>query len=356
MTTAFWGEEAVGWVTTGLIRQCTRTNPWAWSRPRAYDGAVNEPRPAASRGRRALRVFLGILLLLVVLLASGIRRDVPMSELLPLYTSDASRFVDIEGMQVHYRDEGSGPPLLLIHGTSSSLHTWDAWTEALTSHRRVVRLDLPGFGLTGPAPDRDYRAARFARVAAALLDHLQIPQADVAGNSLGGRVAVELALAHPDKVRRLVLVDAAGLSGQSPPPIFRLAQTPVANRLLTVISPRVLVRANVEQVYGDPSRVTEALVDRYHAVLLREGNRQALVDRFTGPRDPDLDDRLDEIRVPTLLQWGARDVWIPLEFGRRFERGIAGAELRVYDQLGHVPMEEDPDATVRDADAFLSRE
>ena len=87
-----------------------------------------------------------------------------------------------------------------------------------------------------------------------------------------------------------------------------------------------------------------------------QGNRQALVDRFTGPRDPDLDDRLDEIRVPTLLQWGARDVWIPLEFGRRFERGIAGAELRVYDQLGHVPMEEDPDATVRDADAFLSRE
>lgn len=294
--------------------------------------------------------------MLVVLLASGIRRDIPVSELIPRYATGASRFVELEGMQVHYRDEGSGPPLLLIHGTSSSLHTWDAWTEALKSHRRVIRFDLPGFGLTGPAPDHDYRAARFARTAVALLDHLQIPQADVAGNSLGGRVTVELALAYPDRVRRLVLVDAAGLSGQTPPPIFRLAQTPVLNQLLTVISPRFMVQRNVEQVYGDPSRITETLVDRYHAVLLREGNRRALVDRFTGPRDPDLDSRLDEIHAPTLIEWGSVDPWIPLSFGRRYESGIAGSELRVYEGLGHVPMEEDPAATVRDADAFLSRE
>jgi len=293
---------------------------------------VNEPRPVASGGRRVLRVCFGIVLLLVVLLASGYRRDVPVSELLPRYGVGASRFVELEGMRVHYRDEGSGPPLLLIHGTSSSLHTWDAWTESLASHRRVVRLDLPGFGLTGPAPDHDYRAARFARMAVALLDHLQIPQADVAGNSLGGRVAVELALANPERARRLVLVDAAGLSGQTPPPIFRLAQTPVLNQLLTVISPRFLVRRNVEQVYGDPSRTTDALVDRYHAMLLRAGNRRALVDRFTGPRDPDLDDRLDEIHAPTLLLWGALDTWIPLSFGRRPIGGMKSSNL-VYEKF-----------------------
>lgn len=315
---------------------------------------MNEPRPPAFRGRRVLRVLLGFLILLVVLLASGIRRDIPVSELKPRYATGASQFMELEGMLVHYRDEGSGPPLLLIHGTSSSLHTWDAWTEAMKDHRRVVRLDLPGFGLTGPAPDGDYRAVRLARVASAFLDRLQIPQADVAGNSLGGRVSLELALAHPEQVRRLVLVDAAGMSGQAPPPIFRLAKTPVVNNLLTVISPRFMVRNNVEQVYGDPSRVTDALVDRYHALLLREGNRRALVDRLTGPRDEDMDQRLAAVRVPVLVQWGELDAWIPLPLGRRMVAGIAGAELRVYEGLGHVPMEEDPVATARDADAFLS--
>ena len=316
---------------------------------------MNDPRPTGSRGRRALRVLLGVVLGLVVLLATGIRRDIPVSELKPRYATGASQFVELEGMQVHYRDEGAGPPLLLIHGTSSSLHTWDAWTEAMKDHRRVVRLDLPGFGLTGPAPDGDYRAVRLARVASAFLDHLQIPQADVAGNSLGGRVAAELVLAHPQQVRRLILLDAAGLTGHTPPPIFRFAQIPVLNKLLTLISPRFLVRGNVEQVYGDPNLVTDELVDRYQAILLREGNRQALVDRLTGPPDTELDSRLGQIRVPTLIQWGALDTWVPPSFARRFESGIAGSELRMYAGVGHVPMEEAPEATVRDADAFLSR-
>ena len=314
------------------------------------------PRPPRRSARRVVQLLLGLLLLAVVLLLSGVRRDIPVDELIPVYAPEPSSFVDIEGLRVHYRDEGSGPPLLLIHGTSSSLHTWDGWVRELGSRRRVLRLDLPGFGLTGPAPDGDYSAERLARVAAVFLDHVGVPQADVAGNSLGGRVALMLALAHPERVRRLVLIDAAGLSGQKPPAIFQLARTPVLNNLLTVVSPRFLLQKNVEQVYGDPSRISDALVDRYHALLLREGNRRALVDRLSGPPDPELDDRLDEIHVPTLLLWGARDTWIPLSFGQRMERGIAGAELRIYDDLGHVPMEEDPQTTARDADAFLSRE
>ena len=111
----------------------------------------------------------------------------------------------------------------------------------------------------------------------------------------------------------------------------------------------------MEQVYGDPNLVTDELVDRYQAILLREGNRQALVDRLTGPPDTELDSRLGQIRVPTLIQWGALDTWVPPSFARRFESGIAGSELRMYAGVGHVPMEEAPEATVRDADAFLSR-
>lgn len=310
--------------------------------------------PAPMKLRRASRALLFALGLLALLAVTMVRPDLPRAELLARYASPPSRFADLEGLRVHYRDEGSGPPLVLIHGTSSSLHTWDRWTSLLSSHRRVVRLDLPGFGLTGPAPDRDYSAERQARVVAALLDQLGIPRADLAGNSLGGRVALTFALGRPERVRKLVLLDAAGLSGQRPPAIFRLAQTPVVNRLLTVMTPRWLVEKNVREVYGDPGRVDEARIDRYCDLTRAEGNRTALVDRLTGSRDPDLDARLGELRAPVLLLWGERDRWIPLSFGQRFQAGIAGARLVTYADAGHVPMEELPEATAGDADRFLS--
>jgi pimeloyl-ACP methyl ester carboxylesterase len=187
-----------------------------------------------------------------------------------------------------------------------------------------------------------------------LMSKLGIDRADIAGNSLGGRVALTLALEHPERVRSLVLVDAAGLSGQKPPAIFGLARTPVLGRALRWLTPRVLVRRNVEEVYGDPSHVTEALVDRYCELTRHEGNREALLDRLTGPADPPLDDRLGEVRVPVLLEWGGRDRWIPPSFAQRFAGAIRGARLVTYPDAGHVPMEELPEATATDAEAFLA--
>ncbi|MGZ3450022.1 MAG: alpha/beta fold hydrolase [Polyangiales bacterium] len=302
------------------------------------------------RRTRIASIVVAALVLLSLLL---VRCDVPRERLMAKYAPEPSKFVDIEGMRVHYRDQGTGAPLVLIHGTSSSLHTWEGWVSRLSTHRRVVRLDLPGFGLTGPTPDGDYTAARLARVVATLMDRLAIAKADVAGNSLGGRVALTFALEHPDRVRKLVLVDAAGLSGQKPPKIFAFARTPVLGRLLTVVTPRAIVRKNLVEVYGDPTRIDEALVDRYFDFTLAEGNRRALYDRLNGPRDPDLDARIPEIHAPTLLLWGERDRWIPLEFAKRFQSSIAGAKLVSYPDAGHVPMEELAELTARDADAFL---
>jgi pimeloyl-ACP methyl ester carboxylesterase len=302
------------------------------------------------------RVLLGLLvsaLLLVAVVASWVRADVPLADLLPKYASEASHFADIEGMRVHYRDEGHGLPLVLLHGTSSSLHTWDEWVLRLKGHRRIVRLDLPGYGLTGPAPDADYTPARLARVVIKLLDKLGVERADVAGNSLGGRVALTLALDQRTRVERLILVDASGLSGQRPPAVFRLAQTALGGLALRWITPRFLVRANTKQVYGDLSRLREEVVDRYYDVALRAGNRQALIDRFQSAAPPALDARLKELHLPTLILWGGRDTWIPPSFGERLARGIAGAQLIVYPDAGHVPMEELPAQTARDADSFL---
>lgn len=290
---------------------------------------------------------------LALAVASGVRRDLPAGPLEAKYGGGASRFVALDGVRVHYRDEGSGPPLLLIHGTASSLHTWDGWVARMSHTRRVVRLDLPGFGLTGPAADRDYRVARYARLATALLDRLGITRSDVAGNSLGGRVALTLALDHPERVRRLVLVDAAGLSGQKPPAVLRLARIPVLDELVRWVTPRFVFRQNVMAVYGDRRRIGDALVDRYYELGLRAGNRQALVDRMSRGGDPDLDARLGEVRAPTLIEWGERDAWIPLAFGRRLHAGIAGSRLVTYADGGHVPREELAERTAADAAAFL---
>jgi len=306
--------------------------------------------------RRAGRALVVVLVVLTALAVALVRPDLPRERLLARYAPAPSRFADIEGMRVHYRDEGAGPPLVLLHGTASSLHTWDRWSAILAPHHRVVRLDLPGYGLTGPAPDHDYTAARHARVVTALLDQLGIARADVAGNSFGGRIALTLALAQPRRVRKLVLVDAAGLSGQQPPAIFRLMRTPILNQMLTVVTPRWVVKKNVLEVYGDPSRVDESLVDRYYDLTRAEGNRTALRDRLNGPPEPDLDGRLSELRAPVLLLWGERDRWIPQSFAERFRAGIAGAKLVTYPDAGHVPMEEVPEATATEAARFLGEE
>jgi pimeloyl-ACP methyl ester carboxylesterase len=255
-------------------------------------------------------------------------------------------------MNVHYRDEGQGHPIVLLHGASSSLHTWDGWAEALKTHRRVVRLDMPGSGLTGPAPDRDYLPARSARVVAKLLDKLGIEQADLAGNSWGGRVAITFALAYPRRARRLILVDAHALSGTKVPALFRLAKGPFSV-LVRWLAPRFMTRRTIEQLYGDKSLGSDELIDRYQAMTLRAGNRQAVIDRVRGPQGPALDQRLLQLRLPVLLQWGALDPWIPLSFGQRMHSAIQGSELIVYPKAGHLPMEELPSITARDADAFL---
>lgn len=303
--------------------------------------------------RRGLRIALAVLAVVIVGVLSLARSDLPREPLHAEYAPEPSRFVEIDGARIHYRDEGAGPPLVLVHGTSSSLHTWDGWASRLAPHRRVVRLDLRGFGLTGPVPDRDYRVARMAEDVARLLDRLGVEQADVAGNSLGGNVAVRFALEHPKRVRKLVLLAATGLSGFVPPPTFRLAQAPVLGNLMLFATPRFVVELNLRDVYGDPARLEAPIVDRHWKLMRAEGNRRALVDHLRGPSEPDLDARLGELHMPVLVMWGERDRWVDPAFAERFERGIPNATVIRYPDAGHVPMEELPEITTRDVDRFL---
>src|SRR6202171_2756631 len=275
-------------------------------------------RSLVRRVLRAVAIAVGSLLLVAAIaIVALVRPDIPLAALLPEYGAAPSKFVEIEGMRIHYRDEGAGSPLVLLHGFGSSLYTWDRWVRQLAGTRRLIRLDLPGFGLTGPAPDGDYRAERYVRVVAGLLDSLGVQRTDIAGNSMGGRTALMFALAPPERVRKLILVDAGGYAPMPPPPLFRLAQTPLLGPfLIRNVTPRFVILRNLEGVYGDPSRLTNAVVDRYSAMVRRAGNRGAMVARITGPSDPNLADRLGELKLPVLIQWGSLDQWIPLSDAR----------------------------------------
>jgi pimeloyl-ACP methyl ester carboxylesterase len=263
---------------------------------------------------------------------------------------------------VHLRDEGprNDPlPIVLLHGTSASLHTWDGWVRALRPQRRVIRFDLPGFGLTGPfagqyTPD-DYRGDTYARFVLDLLDTLKLQRVVMAGNSLGGEVAWRTAVMAPRRVASLVLVDAAGPAyvPLEVPLGFQLARIPVLNRISQWALPRSLVAQSVASVYGDPSKITPELVDRYFELALREGNRRALglrIQHLTLGEDAE---RIATLTQPTLILWGGRDRLIPPSVGRQFQQEIAGSRLVVFDELGHVPQEEDPLRSVKPVKEFL---
>ncbi len=301
----------------------------------------------------------GLVVVLLLLVAGGVaavRRDRPAAEVEARWGAPPSKFVEVDGLRVHVRERGTGPTLVLLHGSSSSLYTWEGWARELAGEHRTIALDLPGHGLTGPDPKERYAHQDMAELVDRLVAVLGVDRFSLAGNSMGGHVALAYALAHPDKVQSLILVDAAGLPrGEPRPLVFRLASWPLVGRLFDILTPRFIVAASLRQVYGDPTKVTDELVDRYYDLLLREGNRTATRLRLSRPEVPVDVARLRELRMPVLILWGARDRWILPKYGERYRDAIPGAKLVVFDGLGHVPMEEDPVATAAAVRDFLGR-
>ncbi len=287
--------------------------------------------------------------------------DVPVDQLKARWARPPSRFLEIGGLQVHVRDEGphdDPAPIVLLHGASSSLHTWDGWARALREQRRVIRFDLPGFALTGPSPDNDYSMDAYVRFVRVAMDQLGVQRFVIAGNSLGGKIAWYTAAAMPQRVAGLILVDADGYSResltteQSVPLGFRIAATPGLRLLAEYTLPRGVVERSLHHVYGDPSKVTPELVDQYMAMTRREGNRKALVRRIEqgGSGRVEL---LATIKAPTLILWGGKDRVTPPELAQRFAGAIAGSRLVMFDDLGHMPQEEDPQRTAAQVSRFL---
>jgi len=303
--------------------------------------------------------FLGIGIFLAVVIYNASYADITVEELKKTYANAHSQFIAIEGMQVHYRDEGEGFPIVLIHGTGASLHTWDDWTTQLTKSFRVIRLDLPAFGLTGPSKHADYSIASYTKFLSQFLEKIKLDKFYLAGNSLGGNIAWNYAAEYPDKVLKLILIDASGLPTFTPqPPIFKMAKIPILNSLFLCITPKFIIRKNIEQVYADKLKVTDALVTRYHTMALRIGNRKAFIERaktdFNGAKKVNLV-KLKSVKTPTLLIWGAKDTWIPLGNGKRMDSMLPNSKLVILENSGHVPMEENPKESLEFLKSFLNK-
>jgi len=282
--------------------------------------------------------------------------DLPRTALEATYATPPSVFLPILGLRLHVRDTGprDAPALILLHGFGSSLLTWEAWAASLSGKYRVIRLDLPGFGLTGADPTGDYSDARAMHVLAALMDNLHIPRATIIGNSLGGKLAWQFAAAYPQRVDRLVLISPDGF--ESPGFEYnRKPEVPYMVRLLPFVLPKFFLRMSLAPAYVNDAALTPALLARYYDMMRAPGVRRAIIARlqqvFLAPPDA----RLRQIQAPTLLLWGERDAMIPFSNASDYLKDIANARLAALPDLGHVPFEEDPARSLVPVLEFLSQ-
>ena len=268
------------------------------------------------------------------------------------------RIETVAGARVRYVRTGAGPSLVLLHGFASSIYSWKDVIPELARTHDVVALDLPGFGASDQP--RDLAWATLPRSVLGLMDALGIRRAALVGSSLGGAVGVVLALEHRDRVERLVLVDSAGynLASADRPFVVRFAGSGAGRVLERLPLRRLLVRLGLRQVFHDDRLVSPERVEEYLAPMARPGALAALRSLSASQRDDlaaSFAARIEDVAVPTLIVWGREDRWIPLEQGFRFEAAIRDSRLVVLPGCGHMPQEEQPEATMLQIRQFLGR-
>lgn len=282
--------------------------------------------------------------------------DKSREELESRYLDAPTDMMDLEGLRLHVRDGGprEAPAVILIHGFGSSLHTWEAWARGLSAGHRVIRFDLPGSGLSEPDPTGDYTIGRSVAILQALMGRIGVERASLVGNSLGGRVAWNFAARNPGRVEKLVLISPDGFA--SPGEEYgRRTEIPLPLRLMRYALPRILLGMNLAPAYGDPARMTDAYLDRYHDLIRAPGVRDAMIARMEQAVREDPVPLLRLIQAPTLLLWGEKDALIPVANAADYLRALPHATLVRLPGIGHVPQEEAPDASLEPVKAFLAR-
>ncbi len=292
------------------------------------------------------------ILAFLILIASGIRPDIPMEKLKTKYANEHSRFIVIDGLSVHYRDEGQGMPLVLLHAAPSSLQTFDGVAAEFSSKYRVIRPDLPGYGLTGPNATNDYSLQWYTRFLDSFMNALHIDSCYMAGNSFGGRLAAELAYEQPVRVKKLVLIDSDGYPADDSGVLgIRMARTPLLRPIVRYVTPRFFIAMNLKEVFASRN-VPAEIVDRYYDLLRRTGNRDTFI-AMSNRQPEDVSDHIKSLKIPTLILWGKEDTVFPPRYAEYFHRDIAGSRVIIYDGVGHMPQEVIPEKMAADMREFL---
>ena len=282
--------------------------------------------------------------------------DLDRADLERQYARAGSQFVQTPGLRTHVQIEGPAhaPVVLLLHGFGSSLQTWDAWGQGLANEYRMVRLDIAGFGLTGPAEPGDYSDEADVQRLLAVVDQLGLPSMTVVGHSMGGRLAWHFAAAHPQRVDKLVLIAPDGF----PDPQAKSDRTydvPAWMGVARYALPRWMIKKGVASAYADPSRLDDDTARRYQDMLLAPGVRQAVLARMAQTRNRDPLPWLQRLTMPTLLLWGAQDGMIPAENSMDYQRAMPHAQRVVMPDVGHLPHEEQPQRSLQAVRDFLQR-
>lgn len=302
-------------------------------------------------------ILIGVVGLILGFIASSWHDDIPVEKLIEKYGYENSEFLELDGMNIHYRINGdAGETVVLIHGTASSLHTWEGWTKELEKQYRVISFDLPAFGFTGPEPNNDYTRERYLKFVDDVLNKLGVDSCYMAGNSFGGYLTWSYAAHHPDRVKKIAILNSSGYPrGDQPTPIsFKMQKLEWMRPFITRVTPKSLVRKSVNVVYYDDSKVSDELVTRYMELLLREGNRDGFMGK-TQQVTYDYTDEIKQVQCPTLIIWGDQDMLVNVDAAPRFHQDIPNSELLIYENTGHVPMEEIPEKSVADFIQFLQK-
>ena len=308
--------------------------------------------------------ILGIILGLVVLILVGAwlklrGPDIPYEKLEAKYAEGDSHFVDLPGgYHAHYRENGdpNAPLLVLLHGFGDSFTTWDGWVRELKSQFHIISLDFPGHGLTRAPLGTTLSGDGLADFVDAFAAKLALPKFAVAGNSMGGGAAWELAVRHPDRVSALILVDAAGFANDKPgeqPLAFRILRYRLGRILLSKIDNRPLIDQGLKVDVYDKSLITPFIVDRFAEFQRAPGPREILMSVNMGQRAGSTAELLSSIKVPTLILWGESDPLIEPGAAKKFAAAISGSKLITYPEVGHLPQLEIPQRSAADVAAFL---
>ena len=309
-----------------------------------------------------------IIAILIILIYSGTYLDIPREKLEAKYATGSSQFLDLpDGARIHFRDEGrpDNPTIVLLHGFNGSLFNFERLVPLLAKDFRLISIDLPGFGLTGAIPSANYTTESFMDTVTSLTNQLGIEKFLIAGNSMGGGVAWRYTLEHPAKVEGLILLASSGVGSKedvkkfeerenNPPIVWKLMNSTLFKKFLNYYTPKFFATEGLKRSVYDQKFADADHANQFHDLVLLQGSRNAILSMTMGGRRQMYGpESLSKITSPTLVIHGEEDNIIGFERSSVFKENIVNAEIKIYPEIGHLPMYEDPVRTANDIIKFF---